>query len=374
MAWQVHTFIDRHRGRRPFIERALRQEHVNPHSISRQIVVVSRPLGRPQTHNFRLEYDVMPDLPPAGVLLRVLYLSLDPGVLGGIEVRSSNTKLVGMGQVMAGENVSEVIASDHPAYAVGDIVISSTGWRTHVASDSAGLRKLDPAFAPLSTALGVLGTPGFAAYSGIMLIGRPKPGETVAVSAASGAIGSLVGQLAKMAGARAVGIASGLEACRHVAGELGFDAAIDDRRPGLAEELARACPDGIDVYFENVGGPIWHAVLPLLNRFARVPLCRLSTQHRKAIEGADPRMETLRAVFNKNLTLRGFVNDEFSDAHFPQFLRTVSGGIADGRIRYREDITDGLENAPKALIEMLEGRTLGNALVRVAPLDCEIAF
>ena len=342
------------------------ERHVNPHSVSRQIVLASRPLGRPQTHNFRLEYDVMPDLPPAGVLLRVLYLSLDPAVLSGGGEQASSAKLGGIGQVVAGENVSEVIASEHPAYAIGDIVLSSAGWRTHVASDGAGLRKLDPTLGPLSTYLGVLGTPGFAAYSAITLIGKPKPGETVAVTAASGPVGSLAGQLARMAGARAVGIATSLEGCRHVETDLGFEAGVDDRMPGFAKTLAWACPDGIDVYFENDGGSIWHTVLPLLNRFARVPLCRLSAQHERVAGDADRQIEILQEVFNKSLTLRGFVNAEFSDAHYPQFLRTVSGGIADGRIRYREHITDGLENAPKAFIETLAGRTFGNTVVRVA--------
>jgi NADPH-dependent curcumin reductase len=308
----------------------------------------------------------MPDLPPDGVLLRVLYLSLDPGVIDRMDERRSNAKPLGIGEVIAGEGVSEVIASDSPAYAIGDLALSSTGWRTHVASDGTGLRKLDSAFAPVTTALGVLGTPGFAAYSGITLIGKPKAGETVVVAAATNPVGSLVGQLAKMAGARAVGVTSGLEKCRYVEDELGFDAAIDDRMPDLGETLTRACPDGIDVYFENVGGPIWHAVLALLNRFARVPIYSLSTQHSGAKSG-DGLMETMRAVIKKSLTLRGFTNEEFADSHYPQFLRTVSGGIAAGRIRYREHITEGLECAPKAFIDMLEGRNLGMALVRVAP-------
>jgi NADPH-dependent curcumin reductase CurA len=305
----------------------------------------------------------MPDLPPDGVLLRVLYLSLDPGVLDRMDERRSNAKPLGIDEVIAGESVSEVIASDHPAYAIGDLALSSTGWRTHVASDGTGLRELDSAFAPVTTALGVLGTPGFAAYSGITLIGKPKAGETVVVDA----VGSLIGQLAKMAGARAVGVTSGLEQCRYLERELGFDAAIVHHIPGFAERLARACPDGIDVYFERVGGPIWYAVLPLLNRFARVPVCSLSTQHRAAAEGGDGLMGTMREVLNKSLTLRGFTNEEFADSHYPQFLRTVSGGIAAGRIRYREHITEGLESAPKAFIDMLEGRNLGMALVRVAP-------
>ncbi len=308
----------------------------------------------------------MPDLSPGGVLLRVLYLSLDPSVLGRMDERRSNTKPLEMGQVIAGESVSEVIASDSAAYAIGDLVLSSTGWRTHVASDGAELRKLDSAFAPVTTALGVLGTPGFAAYSGIALISKPKAGETVVVAAASGAVGSLAGQLAKMAGARAVGITSGLDMCRHIKRELGFDASIDDRSLRLDEALARACADGIDVYFENAGGPVWDAVLPLLNQYARVPIHSLSPEHR-AGEQPDRFIDTLREVLDRRLTLRGFAGEESADTHFARFLQTVAEGIADGRIRYREDITEGLENAPRAFIEMTEGRNLGMTLVRVAP-------
>jgi NADPH-dependent curcumin reductase CurA len=279
-----------------------------------------------------------------------------------------NAEPVGIGEVMAGESISQVIASDHPAYPIGDMVLSSTGWRTHVASDGVGLRKLGPDFVPITTALGVLGTPGFAAYSGITLISNPKPGETVVVAGASGAVGSLVGQLAKMAGARAIGIANGLEQCRHVEGDLGFDAAVDGRTPDLAEILARACPDGIDVYFENIGGgPRWQSVLPLLNRFARVPVWRLRSAESDAAGPPDRPMSMERELLDKSLTVRCFVNEEFADAHYREFLRSISKKIVDGRVRYREDITDGLEHAPDAFIEMLEGRKLGNALVRVAP-------
>ena len=312
----------------------------------------------------------MPDLPPGGVLLRVLYVSLDHDALAGKGERKSSAMPIGIGQVMEGAGVSEVIASDHSGFATGDVVLSSTGWRTHMASDGTGLRKLDLALGPVTTALGVLGSPGFAAYSGIMLIGKPKNGETVVVGDASGPVGSLVGQLAKMAGARAVGIAEGLEACDYIQGELGFDVAIDHCMPGLAERLARACARGIDIYFENVAsGSIWDAVLPLLNDFARVPVCGWSWHYRGggAAERPGVLAQTMRVVACRSLILRGFVNDEFVDAHYLPFLRTVSAGIADGRIRYREDITEGLENAPEAFLEMLEGRNFGKALVRVAP-------
>jgi len=272
--------------------------------------------------------------------------------------------------VMTGESVCEVIASDRPGYAEGDIVLAHTGWRTHAAWDGTGpaLRKLDPALAPITTGLGVLGMPGFTAYAGLYVIGKPKAGETVVVAAASGPVGSLVGQLAKMAGARAVGIAGGPEKCRYVTEELRLDAAVDHRAPDFAEKLAAACPKGIDVYFENVGGAIWQAVLPLLNSFARVPVCGLIAQYNAAGQAAGPDLlpATMRAVLTKSLTLRGFINYEFASEHYAAFLRTVSAGMAEGRIRYREDITNGLENTPAAFIGMLEGRNFGKALVRVA--------
>jgi NADPH-dependent curcumin reductase len=334
----------------------------------KQIVLASRPKGPPTAENFRLEEVPMPAMPPGGLLLRVLYLSLDPYMRGRMDDRKSYAKPVGIGQVMEGESVCEVLASDRPGYAAGDIVLARTGWRTHAASDGAALRKLDPKLAPITTGLGVLGMPGFTAYAGLYLIGKPKAGETVVVAAASGPVGSLVGQLAKMVGARAVGIAGGPDKCRYIADELRFDAAIDHRASDFAEKLVAACPKGIDVYFENVGGAVWQAVLPLLNPFARVPVCGLIAQYNAAAQAAGPNLlpATMREVLSRSLTLRGFINSEFAAEHYPAFLRTVSAGLADGRIRYREDITDGLENAPAAFIGMLEGRNFGKALVRVA--------
>lgn len=335
---------------------------------ARQIVLAARPQGRPTAANFRLEQVPMPALPAGGVLLRVLYLSLDPYMRGRMDDRKSYAQPVGVGEVMTGESVAEVVASDLAGYAKGDIVTAHVGWRTHAASNGAGLRKLDPALAPVTTGLGVLGMPGFTAYSGLNVIGKPKPGETVVVAAASGPVGSLVGQLAKMAGCRAIGIAGGAEKCRYVKDELGFDAAIDHRAPDLAAKLAQACPDGIDIYFENVGGAVWQAVLPLLNKFARVPVCGLIAQYNgpPAVEGTHLLAATMREVLSKSLTLRGFINTEFVAEHYAAFLRTVGKGIADGRIRYREDITDGFENAPATLIGVLEGRNFGKALIRVA--------
>ncbi len=277
---------------------------------------------------------------------------------------SSYAKSVGIGEVMTGESVCEVLTSDRAGFAAGDIVLAHTGWRTHAAWDGPATRKLDPKLAPITTGLGVLGMPGFTAYAGLYLIGKPKAGDTVVVAAASGPVGSLVGQLAKMAGARAIGIAGGAEKSRYVVEDLRFDAAVDHRAADFPVKLAAACPKGIDVYFENVGGAVWQAVLPLLNTYARVPVCGLIAQYSAAGTVAGPNLlpATMRAVLTKSLTLRGFINTEFAAEHYPDFLRIVSAGIADGRIRYREDVTEGLENAPAAFMGLLEGKNFGKYL------------
>ena len=335
---------------------------------ARQIVLASRPKGPPTAENFRLETVPMPALPPGGLLLRVLYLSLDPYMRGRMDDAKSYARSVGVGEVMTGESVCEVVASDRTGYAKGDIVLAHTGWRTHAVWSGPALRKLDPAQAPITTGLGVLGMPGFTAYAGLIVIAKPKAGETVVVAAASGPVGSLVGQLAKMAGARAIGIAGGADKCRYVTEELRFDAAIDHRTPDFAAQLPAACPQGIDVYFENVGGAVWQAVLPLLNTYARVPVCGLIAHYSTSAPPAGPNLlpATMRAVLTKSLTLRGFINTEFAAEHYPAFLRTVSAGIADGRIRYREDVTDGIENAPAAFMGMLQGKNFGKVLISVA--------
>ena len=276
-------------------------------------------------------------------------------------------KPVPLGGVMEGESVATVIASQHPGYSEGDIVLARTGWRTHALSDRADLRKLDPAVAPVTTGLGVLGMPGFTAYFGLRVIGKPAPGETVVVAAASGPVGSLVGQLAKIWGARAVGIAGGTAKCAYVKDELRFDAAIDHRAADFPAQLEAACPNGIDVYFENVGGAIWQAVLPLLNKFARVPVSGLIAQYNGPGkgDGTDRLPATMREILSKSLTVRGFINYEFAEQHYAEFLREVGAGVADGRIRYREDIVNGLERAPEAFIGMLEGHNFGKLIVRV---------
>jgi NADPH-dependent curcumin reductase len=333
----------------------------------RQIVLAARPQGRPKPSDFRLEETPIPTPSEGQILLRVQYLSLDPYMRGRMDDRKSYATPVPLGGVMQGESVATVIASRHPNYSEGDIVLAQTGWRTHALSDRADLRKLDPAGAPVTTGLGVLGMPGFTAYGGLRVIGKPKPGETVVVAAASGPVGSLVGQLAKIGGARAVGIAGRPAKCAYVKDELRFDAAIDHRAADFPSQLAAACPNGIDVYFENVGGAIWQTVLPLLNKFARVPVSGLIAQYSGVAkgDGIDRLPATMRAILSNSVTVRGFLNYEFAAEHYPAFLREVSAGIADGRIRYREDFVDGLENAPEAFIGMLEGRNFGKLIVRV---------
>jgi NADPH-dependent curcumin reductase CurA len=334
----------------------------------KQIVLASRPSGPPTAENFRLEQVPMPPLPPGGLLLRVLYLSLDPYMRGRMDDRKSYARSVGVGEVMTGESVCEVVTSDRQGYGRGDVVLAHTGWRTHAASGGPAPRKLDPKLAPITTGLGVLGMPGFTAYAGLYVLGKPKPGDTVVVAAASGPVGSLVGQLAKMAGARAIGIAGGADKCRYVVDDLRFDTCIDHRAPDLPAKLAAQCPKGIDVYFENVGGAVWQAVLPLLNTYARVPVCGLISQYSAAGQAAGPNLlpATMREILTKSLTLRGFINTEFAAEHYADFLKTVSAGIANGSIRYREDVTEGLENAPAAFMGLLQGKNFGKALVRVS--------
>lgn len=310
----------------------------------------------------------MPEASEGEVLLRILYLSLDPYMRGRMSAAKSYATPLEIGQVMDGGTVSEVVRSRHPDFSEGDIVLSHSGWQSYAVSDGSDLRKLDPSQGPVTTALGILGMPGFTAYSGLLTIGQPKPGETVVVAAASGAVGSAVGQFAKIKGARAVGIAGGSDKCAFVRDELGFDAVVDHRAPDFAAQLAAACPDGIDVYFENVGGHVWDEVFPLLNDFARIPVCGLIAQYNNgadAFPGPDRLPMVMRDILSKSLTLRGFLQREFVEQR-PDFYRDVAQWIASGKLRYKEDIVDGLDNAPEAFIGLLKGHNFGKLIVRVA--------
>ena len=333
---------------------------------NQRILLASRPDGKPAPEHFKL--DVVPVAEPADgqVLLKVLYLSLDPYMRGRMNAGKSYAKPVEVGDVMEGGTVARVIRSRHPDFAEGDVVLSYSGWQSYAVADGATLRKLDPSAAPVSTALGVLGMPGFTAYAGLLTIGQPQPGETVVVAAASGAVGSAVGQIAKIKGARAVGIAGGADKCAFLRDELGFDAVVDHRAPDFAAQLEAACPQGIDVYFENVGGHIWDAVFPLLNDFARVPVCGLIAQYNDTgpRPGPDRLPGVMREILSRSLLIRGFIQREFVDQR-PAFEREMAAWIASGQVRYRDDIVDGLEAAPQAFIGLLEGRNFGKLVVRV---------
>src|SRR5580658_3756602 len=332
-----------------------------------RIVLASRPVGEPTLDNFRLEELPIPQPEPGQMLLHTRWLSLDPYMRGRMSDAPSYAKPVGIGDVMEGGTVGEVVTSNVSGFAKGDIVVGRTGWQTHALSDGSGLQKVDPTRAPISTALGVLGMLGMTAYLGLFDIGKPQAGETVVVAAASGAVGSAVGQIARIKGARAVGIAGGKDKCDYVKNELGFDDCLDHRDPHLAAKLKEACPAGIDVYFENVGGAVFEAVFPRLNTFARVPVCGLIA-HYNDTEATAPKWASsmMRAVLTKRLTIRGFIVSDFAARH-ADFLRDMSQWLREGKLKHREFVTEGLGSAPGAFMGLLKGANFGKQLVRVGP-------
>jgi NADPH-dependent curcumin reductase len=333
-----------------------------PANMNRQIVLRSRPKGAPEPTDFELLETPVPVPGEGQILCRTIYLSLDPYMRGRMSEAKSYAKSVDLGQVMVGGTVSEVIESRHPDFTTGDVVLGYDGWQAYGLSKGAGVRKLDPKAAPISTALGVLGMPGMTAYVGLLDIGRPQAGETVVVSAASGAVGSAVGQIAKIKGCRAVGIAGGGRKCEYVVKDLGFDACIDYKSEELGAALERACPGGIDVYFDNVGGDVLAAVLRRINSFARIPLCGIISQYNATELPPGPNPFPLLA--NRAL-IKGFIVSDHAD-RTDDFLRDCTQWVREGRLKYREDVVDGLEQAPAAFIGLLQGKNFGKLLVRVS--------
>ncbi|MFO0991791.1 MAG: NADP-dependent oxidoreductase [Hyphomicrobiales bacterium] len=334
---------------------------------NRQILLASRPKGEPTPENFKIVESEIPQAPKNGLMLKTLYLSLDPYMRGRMSEGASYAKPTEIGEVMTGGTVSEVIASTHHGFTTGDIVVGYSGWQAYATSNGEGLRKLDPKLAPISTALGVLGMPGMTAYTGLLNIGEPKPGETLVVAAASGAVGAVVGQIAKIKDCHVIGIAGGKDKVRCITEELGFDVGLDHRADDFAEKLKAACPKGIDIYFENVGGKVWEAVFPLLNLFARVPVCGLIAQYNATglPPGPDQTPRLLHNVLFKRLTLRGYIVSDFA-SQTEDFLRDVGAWLKAGKIKYREHVIDGLENAPAAFIGLLQGKNFGKLLIKVA--------
>ncbi len=334
---------------------------------NRQIRLAANPVGFPRDTDFAFGETPVPTPADGRMLCRTLYLSLDPYMRGRMNPGPSYAPGVGLGEVMVGGTVSRVVESRLAGYAAGDVVLGANGWQEYALSDGTGVRKLDPAAAPVTTALGVLGMPGHTAYVGLLDHGRPRPGETVVVSAASGAVGSVVGQIARIKGCRSVGIAGASAKCEYVTRELGFDACVSHRDADLPAALRAACPDGIDVYFENVGGKVFEAVLPLLNDFARVPVCgRIANYNLTGPPpGPDGTARLMGLTLVRRLTFRGFIVFDHMDRQ-PDFLRDVAAWVRDGAIRYREDIVDGLERAVPAFLGLLRGENFGKLLVRVA--------
>ena len=335
--------------------------------VNRRIVLAARPSGLPKPADFRLEETAIPQPQNGEVLLRIQHLSLDPYMRGRMNDAKSYAKPTAIGQEMEGGTVATVPESRAADFKPGDVVLSYSGWQSHAVAKPSELRKLDPTAAPVTTALGVLGMPGFTAYAGLLTIGQPKPGETVVVAAASGPVGSAVGQVAKIKGARAVGIAGGPEKCAFVLNELGFDASLDHSAADFPAQLAAACPKGIDVYFENVGGHVWDAVFPLLNDFSRIPVCGLIAQYNDGdvFPGPDRFPVVMRQVLSKRLSIRGFIQFDFAEQR-PAFYQEMAQWIREGRVKYREEIVDGLESAPSAFVGMLQGKNFGKLIVRVA--------
>ena len=327
-----------------------------------RIVLASRPRGPVQSENFRLETATLPELAQGQVLVRNHYLSLDPYMRGRMSEAKSYAASQPLDATMLGGTAGEVIASLHPHFAPGDKVVGMLGWAEMGVADGSVLRKVDTSRISLSAYLGVVGMPGMTAWYGLNHIMLPREGETILVSAASGAVGSAVGQLAKLRGCRAVGIAGGPDKCAYVVDELGFDACIDYKAGALKDDLAAATPSGIDALFENVGGAGFDAALPRMNAFGRIALCGLIAGY----NGDDLPIRNMRYMLTSRLTVRGFIVVEHMDL-WPQGLGELGALVASGKLRYRETIAPGLAAAPDAFIGLLNGRNFGKQLVRLIP-------
>jgi NADPH-dependent curcumin reductase CurA len=330
--------------------------------ICRSVVLKRRPKGEPAPDDFEIKEDTIPTAGPGEVVTRTIWLSIDPYMRGRLREEQTYAVAIQIGEVMTGESIGEVIGSSHPGFVPGDIVVGSRGWQSHSVTPGDRLVKIPKGAASLSAYLGVLGMPGATAYAGVTEICKPKKGETFVVSAASGAVGSVAGQIAKRAGARVVGIAGGPDKCLWVQDSLGFDDCVDHRSMDLRGELRAACPDGIDCYFENVGGSVQAAVFDNLNAFARVAMCGMVSQYNEQTMPPGP---NLGFVVGKRILIQGFIVSD-RPARMTEWRAIAEPLVADGSLMFREDVIDGLENAPEALTGILSGRNFGKLLVRVS--------
>ncbi|MCU8503893.1 NADP-dependent oxidoreductase [Vibrio vulnificus] len=333
---------------------------------NRQIVLASRPVGAPTAENFALKQSDIPTPAQGEMLLRSVYLSLDPYMRGRMSDAKSYAEPVGIDEVMVGGTVCQVEVSNHAEFEVGEWVLAYTGWQDYAISNGEGLIKLGKQPSHPSYALGVMGMPGFTAYMGLLDIGQPKEGDTLVVAAATGAVGSMVGQIGKLKGCRVIGIAGGEEKCQFAKETLGFDECIDHKATDFAEQLAKVCHNGIDIYFENVGGKVFDAVMPLLNTGARIPLCGLISQYNATSlpEGPDRMSMLMAQLLIKRIKMQGFIIFDDYGHRYGEFAADMSQWLAQGKIHYREHLVQGLENAPDAFIGLLEGQNFGKMVVQ----------
>lgn len=335
--------------------------------MNQRIVLASRPVGAPTKQDFRLETVTQPQPGEGEVLLRTIYLSLDPYMRGRMSDAKSYADPVALNAVMVGGTVCQVEVSHHPDFAVGEWVLAYTGWQRYAISNGDGLLKLGAQPTHPSFALGIMGMPGFTAYMGLLDIGQPKAGETIVVAAATGPVGATVGQIGKIKGCRVVGVAGGEDKCRHAVDVLGFDACIDHKADDFVEQLAQACPQGIDVYFENVGGKVFDAVMPLLNTKARIPLCGLVSQYNATAlpEGPDRLSSLMGMLLVKRIKMQGFIIFDDYGHRYNEFAQDMSQWLAEGKMQYREQIVQGLAQAPTAFMGLLEGKNFGKLVIEV---------
>ncbi len=338
---------------------------------NRQIKLASRPNGEPKADNFELATGDLPTPKDNEMLLRTVYLSLDPYMRGRMSDAKSYADPLEVGDVIMGATVAQVVESNIDKFAKGDLVVSNSGWQDYSVSTGEGVLKLDKDMANPSYGLGVLGMPGFTGYMGLTDIGKPQKGETLVVAAATGPVGATVGQVGKHYGVRSVGVAGGKEKCDFAVNELGFNICIDHYADDFADQLKAACPDGIDIYYENVGGKVFDAVMPLLNAHARIPVCGLVSQYNltELPDGKDRISILMGLILRQRLTVKGFIIFEEYGDHFPKFLKTMGEMVASGEVKTKEHMVDGLDKAPDAFVDMLNGDNFGKTVIKVADVE-----
>ena len=332
-----------------------------------RIVLVSRPKGEPKDENFRLEKVDIPTLNDGQILLKTMYISLDPYMRGRMSDGPSYAAPVALGDVMVAGTISQVVESKNVKFQVGEWIFSGNGWQQYAVVEEDQCKSLGMHPEMPSWALGILGMPGFTAYMGLLDIGQPKDGETLVVAAATGPVGTTVGQIAKLKGCRTVGIAGGEEKCRYAVETLGFDQCINHYDADFAQQLKDAVPNGIDIYFENVGGKVFDAVLPLLNTAARVPVCGVVSQynHQDLLHNNDRLPTFMMDLIKKRIRVQGFIIFDDYAEHYPAFYEEMSSWLKAGKIKYKEDVVEGLENTVNAFIGLLNGKNFGKLVVKL---------